>query len=63
VARAIETCLDLIYVTGQPLASLTKTLCALRQIGWREDDLGRIDRIARRVLDLPPCDDPQQRAA
>jgi hypothetical protein len=58
VARAIETCLDLFYVTRQPLASLTRTLDALRQIGWREDDLGRIERIARRVLDLPSGDLP-----
>jgi hypothetical protein len=63
VGQAIETCLDLFYVTRHPLSSLAKTLDTLRQIGWCEDDICRVERIARKMLDLPPSDRPLEKAA
>jgi hypothetical protein len=54
IGQAIETCLDLFYLTGRPQAALTRTLAMLRQLGWREGDLVRVERVARKGFDLPP---------
>lgn len=63
ISQAIETCLDLFYLTGRPQAAITRTLGMLRQLGWRESDLIRVERVARKALSLPPYTPPLQRAA
>jgi hypothetical protein len=52
ISQAIETFLDLHYLTGQPLASIERTLTTLRQLGWSENDMFRVERIVRKVLAL-----------
>jgi hypothetical protein len=63
IGAAIWTCLDLLYLTHHPLASLTKTVDMLRQMGWRADDVRRVEHIARKALHLPPADSPLDKAA
>ncbi len=50
IGAAIQICIDLFYVTRDPLASMTKTLHTLQQIGWQPADIGRVERIVRKVL-------------
>ena len=50
ISAAIQTCLDLFYVTRNPLISLTKTLDTLGKIGWQPADIDRVERIICKVL-------------
>ena len=62
VAAAIQSCIDRYYHNANPVFSVEQTLDTLTRFGWPPDDVGRVERICRKVLDVPAGDE-QNKAA
>jgi hypothetical protein len=54
VGAAVQTCIDLFYVTRSAQIAVTKTLGALRRIGWQPADISRVERVVRCALAITP---------
>jgi hypothetical protein len=52
IGAAIETCIDVFYLTRNPQLSVAKTLDTLERIGWRSSDIGRVERIVCKALSI-----------
>jgi len=51
ISAAVKDCLDRCYVSGPtPLGAIAQYLAELRQRGWTEADLKRVELSVRKVL-------------
>lgn len=53
VAEAVQLCIDRFYYNANPAFSVEQTLDTLTRCGWPPHDVGRVERICRKVLDVP----------
>ena len=53
VAEAVQSCIDRFYHSANPAFSVEQTLDTLKRFGWLPDDVGRVERICCKALDVP----------
>lgn len=63
IGAAVQTCIDRYYHATATSISLSETLEVLRQIGWQPADIGRVERIVCKVLDVTSGDKSEEKAA
>ena len=62
VAEAVQACIDRSYYNANPAISVEQTLDTLTRFGWPPDDVSRVERICRKVLDVPRTEKPDKAA-
>ena|GEM_PF-6625330 len=63
IGTAVEGCIIRYHHAAGPSASLLEALDMLRQIGWRLDDVLRVERIVRMALGDTRRNWPEENAA